>query len=244
MRCTFSLLLIAAVTALVPAGAQEPAGAAKARWMVLAECQMVVIPNKRALDVIEELNDPATVEKGWEKLKTQIAAGEAKVVGQMSTKTNAGQKATAESIEELRYPTEFSPPDLPPGILNEPSLEKVQELLKRWPSIGFTPTAFETRNVGPTVELEIDSEDGVNFHAQMVFSHVRFLRFAKYDAGVMASGEHLTVDQPIFQTCKSQVEVNVRAGERLLLGTHTLPGDEGVELFLFKMRSQPILTTP
>jgi hypothetical protein len=69
--------------------------------------------------------------------------------------------------------------------------------------------------------------------------HVRFLRFTKTDAGVLASGEHLSLEQPYFSTMKSTISVQLRSGQRVMLGMHKVPDDENkAELFFFRVRTQ------
>ena len=233
-RISLSLILLAVLSGTGLRAEDEP----KPLWGITAECQMVIVPATLAIQVIPELSEDATIDKAWEKLKAQIVGGEVKISAQIILKTIVGQKGVSHAGEELRYPTEFSPPDLPNNILNETSAEKVQEVLKHWPLVGFTPTTFETRDLGAILEFQSSSDDGRNFRVQGQLKHTRFLRFAKYDAGVIASGEHLTIDQPIFHSCTSTLDLNLRSGQRVLIGTHTLPGEEGVELFLMRVTAQ------
>src|ERR1700734_1693755 len=66
-------------------------------------------------------------------------------------------------------------------------LDKGADYLKQWPLVGIPPTAFETRNVGTTLELEpTASNDGQWISLNVVAQHVRLLRMAKIDVGVLA----------------------------------------------------------
>src|SRR6516162_8497724 len=99
----------------------------------------------------------------------------------------------------MRYPTEFTPPNLPDKVPKE----KAVEVLKNWPHVGIVPTAFETRKVGATIELRAAlSDDGQWISMNAVPMHVRFLRSAKFDAGILPSGERLGVEPPQFTTLR------------------------------------------
>jgi len=211
--------------------------AGEPRWNLLAECQMVVLPQKVAWTLMPDLSDDDKIEAAWTKIQQMIEHGEATLAANLSVRAEPGVKAVAESIEELRYATEFTPPQLPQSV---PKDVKPGEALKSWPHVGIVPTAFETRKVGATLELEATpSIDGKWVAISLVPQHVRLLRFTKTDAGVLASGEHLSVEQPYFSTLKSTLNMHIRAGQRILLGMHKLPNDEtSVELFLFRVRTQ------
>jgi hypothetical protein len=200
------------------------------------EAQMVVVPSKLALELIPGLSDEESVEATLQKLKGLIGTGEAKLVGQISLKATSGQQVTGETIEEFRYAVEFDPPDFPKNLQQDP--EKAVAVLKAWPIIGYAPTTFETRNVGMTLEIEPVILPNGLVYVRYAMQHVRFRRFQKYDAGVTTAGQHITIDQPIFFTCKTTSASNLRSGEPVLVGTHTLPDEEGIELFLMRVTVQ------
>ncbi|MBC7820678.1 MAG: hypothetical protein IAG10_27655 [Planctomycetaceae bacterium] len=197
-------LCLLALIALL-GGVRAEDAVAKARWNITAEFQMVTLPQKAALPLIAELSDDAKIEAAWVSIQQMIARGEVALVAVVVLKGVAGKKLMSESIQEVRYPTEFEPPQLPQDVPKE----KAAEVLKNWPVVGITPTAFETRNTGAMLELEATvSDDGAWISAQVVPQHVRLLRFAKYDAGVLPSGERLSVEQPQFSVLKNTLSVH------------------------------------
>lgn len=206
------------------------------RWSLSAECQMIVLPQKLALPLIAELNDDAKIEAAWATAQQMIGKGEATLVANLILKGEAGKTLLSESVEELRYAVEFDPPQLPQDVPKE----KIAETLKNWPVIGITPTAFETRKMGATLELNATvSDDGEWISADVTPQHVRLLRFAKYDAGTMPSGEHLSVEQPQFLTLANRLKMHLRAGQRMLVGVHKLPGNEDkMELFILRVSAR------
>lgn len=78
--------------------------------------------------------------------------GGAKILETNMVVCRSGQKATIESIREEIYPTEYSPPELPGSFSGQftgfPGSNHIPELRPD------TPTAFETRNTGVTLEVE------------------------------------------------------------------------------------------
>ncbi|MCH7226671.1 hypothetical protein [Haloferula sp. A504] len=95
-----------------------------------------------------------------------VKKGEANVLETMMVVARSGEKATSESIREFVYPTEYEPPDIPDevNVPGEPDGKGVSPEELKWMGMlrtQFTPTAFETRNLGGTLEVEPGlSDDG------------------------------------------------------------------------------------
>jgi hypothetical protein len=218
----------------VGAAAQYPATAGSPAPRYRAECQMIIVPQADALAMLPELQDEARIEAAFERLRGLIGLGGADLAAELVIRGNLGVKSVAETIEEFRYGSEFEPPQLP----SEVPKENAAEVLKQWPLVGITPTAFETRNVGQTLELEVTREkDRGPLLVSAVAQHVRFLRWVKIDGGRMSNGERLSVEQPIFHSMKTQSQFPVRSGERVLLGFHRVPEAKvpSFEFFLFRV---------
>ena len=81
-----------------------------------------------------------------------------------SVTARSGQKATIEVIREFIYPTEYEPPELPTSVgsgnNNNQTINPITGLLTggggggSFPVTPATPTAFETKNTGVTLEIE------------------------------------------------------------------------------------------
>ena len=226
-------LLVAAIT--LSSSADEPA-----RWNVTAECQMVVLSQKAALALLPDLNNEAKIGAAFAKIQAMIEKGDAQLVANLLAKSLDGHKATAESIEELKYPTEWDPPQLP-DMAQIPK-EKIIEVLKAWPLAGATPTAFETRNVGAMLEGSTAVfGDGKWLDVEITPQHIRFLRWNNYEIGVLPNGKHIGIDQPHFHTLKNTASVRLRNGQRILLGVHRLPPpDTAFELFLLRVSAEKV----
>jgi hypothetical protein len=194
---------------------------------------MVIVPQKTMLSLVAEFGDDTTADAAWEKVQKMIESGEATLAGDLVAKGAAGQKLVSSTSEELRYATEFEPPQLPDKI----PAENAVEFLKAWPHVGATPTAFETRNVGESLELSVTvSEDGKWLDADAVPEHVRFLHWQKIDAGKLANGDRLSIEQPYFHTMKDTAGLRMSNGQKVLLGVHKVPDAEKTfELFLLRV---------
>lgn len=138
----------------------------------------------------------------------------------------------------MKYPTEFSPPELPRDVPKE----NAAEFLKNWPAIGITPTTFETRNTGAVLEIEATvSKEGRWISANVALQHARLLRFEDYIAGVLPSGEKLSIKQPQFATMKNTFSMQLHADRPALVGVHKVPDQEAtIELFVLRIRVSPV----
>lgn len=98
------------------------------------------------------MNPPAgTTTSAYDRIQSLVAAEDAKLVNMTLLSCQSGERATCESFREIIYPTEIDPDDhLPPtvgGGLGSPLPLPLRPYTA-------TPTAFETRNVGETLQIE------------------------------------------------------------------------------------------
>jgi len=150
--------------------------------------------------------------------------------------TKSGQRAVIEVIEEFRYPTEFDPPQIPQtfspptgsiiGGANTPNI---------FPVTPTTPTSFETRNTGVTLEVEPTvAPDNYTIDLNLVPQVVEFEGFINYGspistintnplAPLAGAGASIVItpnviNQPIFSTRKVTTSVTVWDGQTVVLG--------------------------
>jgi hypothetical protein len=132
-------------------------------------------------------------------------AGKARLEMLESLTTKSGQRAIIESIDEVRYPVEFNPPENAKGIA--------------------TPTAWETRNVGDTFEVEpVIMPDGKTCYLNIVPQRVSLAAFRDLPE---LPGTLLT-SQPIFNTQKITTSTSVVDGEPHYLGTMSPQTPQGI----------------
>jgi len=143
--------------------------------------------------------------------------------------TKSGQRAVIEIVREFRYPTTFTPPQVPSitggtGGTGTVSIEVVTPT---------TPQTFETRNTGVTLEVEpVVGPDGVTIDLNLVPQVVEFEGFINYGSAIFGVNPNnisgmtvptvlLTnnvINQPIFSTRKVTTSVSVWDGQTVVLG--------------------------
>ena len=146
--------------------------------------------------------------------------------------TKSGQRAVIEIIREFRYPTEFTPPQIPQTFGNTGGLLGGGASTGSFPVTPTTPTAFETRNTGVTLEVEpVIGPDGYTIDLNLVPQVVEFEGFINYGSPITSSvtnpitGTSSTtvitpnvINQPIFSTRKITTSVSVFDGSTVVLG--------------------------
>ena len=159
--------------------------------------------------------------------------------------TKSGQRAVIEIVREFRYPTQFQPPQIPQtvGAVRTDSGGLVGDLIplgstSTVPVTPTTPTAFETRNTGVTLEVEpVVGPDGVTIDLNLVPQVVEFEGFINYGSPILSPSSTFldtvasvirttpqnvitpnVINQPIFSTRKITTSVSVWDGQTVVLG--------------------------
>src|SRR5439155_6785396 len=149
--------------------------------------------------------------------------------------TKSGQRAIIEIVREFRYPTTFTPPQIPQLTTTTTALLPGQQPAPV-PVIAApsTPQTFETRNTGVTLEVEpVVGPDGTSIDLNLVPQVVEFEGFINYGSPINAiavnsaagisisSPVTLTenvINQPVFSTRKVTTNVSVWDGQTVVLG--------------------------
>ncbi|HEY3901675.1 MAG TPA: Amuc_1098 family type IV pilus outer membrane protein [Chthoniobacter sp.] len=148
--------------------------------------------------------------------------------------TKSGQRAVIEVIREFRYPTEFTPPQIPQTFQTPltTGIGVASASNSSFPVTPTTPTAFETRNTGVTLEVEpVVGPDGYTIDLNLVPQVVEFEGFINYGSPItststnpitgVSSQQTITpnvINQPIFSTRKVTTSVSVYDGSTVVLG--------------------------
>ena len=152
--------------------------------------------------------------------------------------TKSGQRAVIEIIREFRYPTEFDPPQIPQtvGSNNDNLIISAAGVITGSSNASFpvtptTPTAFETRNTGVTLEVEpIVGPDGYTIDLNLVPQVVEFDGFINYGSPITTSTVSMVgtvqqnvltanvINQPVFSTRKVTTSVSIWDGQTVVLG--------------------------
>jgi general secretion pathway protein D len=151
--------------------------------------------------------------------------------------TKSGQRALIEVVREFRYPTTFTPPQVPSitgggGSVGSVTISVVTPT---------TPQTFETRNTGVTLEVEpVVGPDGQTIDLNLVPQVVEFEGFINYGSpifGINPNGgttvgtggvtlfsptqillTENVINQPVFSTRKVTTNVTVWDGQTVVLG--------------------------
>jgi general secretion pathway protein D len=147
--------------------------------------------------------------------------------------TKSGQKATIEIIREFLYPTQFQPPQIPQQFGNQgttvSTIPGMGSAPQSFPVTPTTPTNFEKRNTGVTLEVEpVIGPDNFTIDLNLQPQVVEFEGFINYgspiqtvSANPLAAPVVLTpnvINQPIFSTRKISTSVSVYDGSTVVLG--------------------------
>src|SRR5713226_7616790 len=152
--------------------------------------------------------------------------------------TKSGQRAVIEIVREFRYPTTFTPPQVPSITGGTGGTGTVQVNVVT----PTTPQTFETRNTGVTLEVEpVVGPDGVTIDLNLVPQVVEFEGFINYGSPIFGIQPPVVVtdpitkvmslltspnvlltsnviNQPIFSTRKVTTSVSVWDGQTVVLG--------------------------
>ncbi len=152
--------------------------------------------------------------------------------------TKSGQRAKIEVIREFIYPIEFDPPEIPQnfgssnltGSFN-PFTGASSGGVSSFPVTPTTPTAFETRNTGVTLEVDpVVGPDGYTIDLNLAPEVVEFEGFVNYGSPIQSGATNalglattvvLTenrIEQPIFSTRKAQTSVTIYDGQTVAIG--------------------------
>lgn len=138
------------------------------------------------------------------------ASGRAKVLDSAVITTRNGQAATIESIQEVIYPTEFDPPQLPCG--GQPTRA---EKAARDAELGFfrwSPAAWDTRNAGLTLEVcPTASPDGRSVELALIPEWVEYAGDRTVFEWRGTSGR-LDIKIPDFRTLRTNLNLTVVPG--------------------------------
>jgi general secretion pathway protein D len=162
--------------------------------------------------------------------------------------TKSGQRAVIEIVREFRYPTQFEPPQIPQNFRGGDTFGGTNLITTAtggllpsgtggttnsgsFPVTPTTPTAFETRNTGVTLEVEpVVGPDGVTIDLNLVPNVVEFEGFINYGSPIQSTSTNLLgqpvtnvitpniINQPIFSTRKVTTSVSIWDGQTVVLG--------------------------
>lgn len=158
-----------------------------------------------------------------------------------SVTTKSGLPARIEVIREFIYPTEYDPPELPNSVGNNGNNNNQGQggiggnlspaSVTTFPVTPATPSAFETRNVGVTLDVDpVVGANGYTIDLNLNPEVVEFEGFINYgnpitSGAIDALGRPTTVtitenriEMPVFSTRRVKTQVTVWDGQTVAIG--------------------------
>lgn len=147
--------------------------------------------------------------------------GNASVVETLMCISKSGQKATSEAIREFIYPTEYDPPKFGGASQDKPPVVDPKSV------VGPSPTAWDVRNLGGTLEIEPNLSDDDRV------IDVRLLPEIVYHTGNQVWTEwrddrgKADIQMPDFYTLRISTSVFLADGQPLMIGALSPKNDKG-----------------
>ncbi|MEX1120108.1 MAG: Amuc_1098 family type IV pilus outer membrane protein [Terrimicrobiaceae bacterium] len=146
--------------------------------------------------------------------------------------TKSGRKAVMRVVREFPYPTEFNPPEAPALPEGDSTIVLVPgSLVSGGIVTPTTPTQFEVRNIGVTLEVEpIIGPDNYTIDLNLSPEVVEFDGFVNYGSPILGAEFQFpnnlvpivltpnVINQPIFSTRKVTTSVSIWDGQTVGLG--------------------------
>lgn len=143
------------------------------------------------------------------KLQGLVDSKKAELVESAYLIARAGKRAKIESIHEFLYPTEYDPPETPTKVTAE--IAEGADL-----SIPSMPTAFDVRNIGNTLEVELSADRGAGLISLALSPEVvEYVGDITYGKGLAEA------KQPAFHVIRSYANIVVKSDKYALLGLQT-----------------------
>ena len=132
--------------------------------------------------------------------KAQLENRDARLVHAPMVAVDAKSRGSVEAVVEQIYPTEYEPPEMLPDkaveqLLSKRVPESLSEVIEQLTS-GATPTSFETRNTGVTLEAAVQPVAGKQdcWDLSLAFEEVVLAGYESFEP------EGLHVKMPTFAT--------------------------------------------
>jgi len=161
-----------------------------------------------------------------------VANSKATIVESMLCTAKHGQTSKSESIEEFIYPTEFEPSQIPAHPNNGTGIMTIEP---HDPAVGPTASAWETRNLGSTLEIQPSlSDDNKLVNLRLVPELVYHVGNQLWSEWKDAHGT-ANVQTPTFYTLRLNTRVVTGVDEYLLAAALSPKNKDGFPDFSRKV---------
>ena len=188
--------------------------------MVRIQVEFIEVPHETMTELLCSPRQGANDTELRSKLHELVKKGSAKMLETQLMTARSGEQATSESIHEFIYPTEYDPPA-------EPSTQEGKEIPAAFSVNPATPTAFETRNLGSTLEIE----PTVGVCSKLI--NLRFVPELVYHTGnvvwteVTKGDDVYKIQMPSMYTIRMNTAATLVAGQPFLVGAVSPKDDKG-----------------
>ena len=152
-------------------------------------------------------------EKLYQELVLRLENGKVKQEEFALLKAIPGAKVYLELVEESIYPMEWETPEVPNKIKTVPADPEIAKLLMT----PATPTAFDTKNLGSTMEVEMSVFHPHFARLKLKLWTISLIGFERWGQGLAEA------KVPIFTTQKLKQEIEVTMEKPNLIGTISPP---------------------
>lgn len=202
---------------------------------IRVQVEFIDVSHEQLTDLMFGTKPPASDIELRKQVGQLVKDGKASIVETMLCTARSGQKAVTESIEEFIYPTEYEPAKLPKTASEEKEEEGTTKAPRRNFAIGPTPTAFDTRNLGSTLEIEPTLSEGSKI------IDLRFIPEITYHTGneIWAEwkGEHgnSPIQMPKFYSLRLNTSATLVDGQPMLVAALSPKSQNGFPDFTRKL---------
>ena len=223
------------VSSLAQSAGQEKKEVAGARKQIRVQVEFIDVSHEQLTELMFGTKPASNDTELRQQVAQLVKDGKARIMETLLCTGPTGQKSTTESVEEFIYPTEYEPGNFARDHeVKEPSKTEPAATGKL-EAIGPTPMAFDTRNLGSTMEIEPTvSEDGRRIDLRFVpeiVCHVGNTTWADW------KDEHGSspVQMPTMYTLRMNTSVTLANGKPLLAGALTPKNEQGLPDFTRKL---------
>ncbi len=231
MRTALSPVLIGwLLIALAPAGSAQETAASPAEpppSLIRVQAEFIEVSQAQLADLMFGEHAPATDGALRQQVGELITQGQASLVETLMVMTQAGRKATAESVREFIYPTKFEPPSAPDEVRSDAKAGQPVPAPRDF-AVGPMPSASDSRNLGATLEIEPNLEDNgsaikLRVVAELIY-HVRNEIWAEWKD--RRGTAH--VQMPILYTVRCNTIVTTASGKFLMVAALSPKNPDGL----------------
>ncbi|MFT5469181.1 MAG: hypothetical protein ACI8UO_004296 [Verrucomicrobiales bacterium] len=161
-------------------------------------------------------------------LQDRIDVGEAELLGAAWSLSSEGHRGKVEGIEELIYPTEFDPANSASTL----TLKNVDTDV--FETLPATPIAYETRNIGITLEVDPSIDPSGMIHLNLSPERVILGEEIQFHHPDVAPSAKI----PIFHSTRLTTSIATKSGAYALAGVGRDPSDYLQRVFMFVRADQ------